>query len=654
MAVGNTASVDTLRHVARVFQRIVDALLEGRVLPFVGAGISIDARVPGYPPFQPDIEKGAYLWKRLYSSLLGELKTTWSQRNRTRLRLAREALGPPHHRSFGIMAEVFHWLKGPLALCEALEIPRMTQLESRPAHLALGCLVLEGLVDEVVSTNWDTCLEKALNHLRGGAQQSSESGSSYSAITNLARYREHGAKRRRGDGSAVLRLYKINGCAAEYASDPIKHVESVVITERQLQDFGKRSWARDLLRDRVRSRTLLFSGFGSDEPQVRHTVLELMDELSRDEGNEPAPGHDLFVVAYEPKLSFSQQQILRSFSIARGHEGKCVEDAVQERSITGRGARYFLDDRDTSEPSKVPADRFWCALLEAAIERLLIGRYTKPGFALPLWLEAHSREPREVRAALLDWLFPPGRRRDTAFRCALPGLFGPHPTQPGFILNRWLDTMRASPGRDGSDCAVPRYCAFRDRKEPLLPLATLTTLLLLASLEGSKCIEPAPLREFRQQLVENNRSGLGVKRPGPSDSATATGPSVLFLVTENEDGSSAAELEVLGDNRTRYEIAVPRSLARYTDSRVMLPAGPDRVRVLRRHRVPAHALLEADLRRGWRSLALLFARRKDPTDARRKRRLLRDEDGHLPAGREHSISTGGMQWRRGEGDDGRV
>jgi hypothetical protein len=56
-----TVPVERSSYVAEAFDRIVNALLEGRIVPFVGAGISVDAMVPEYPPFRPSIGTGAYL-----------------------------------------------------------------------------------------------------------------------------------------------------------------------------------------------------------------------------------------------------------------------------------------------------------------------------------------------------------------------------------------------------------------------------------------------------------------------------------------------------------------------------------------------------------------------------------------------------------------
>lgn len=39
----------------RAFERLVGHVLDGRVIPFVGAGISLQARVPGDPDFKPQV-----------------------------------------------------------------------------------------------------------------------------------------------------------------------------------------------------------------------------------------------------------------------------------------------------------------------------------------------------------------------------------------------------------------------------------------------------------------------------------------------------------------------------------------------------------------------------------------------------------------------
>jgi len=38
------------------FWRLVDAVVEGRALPFLGAGVSAQARCPGKPRWKPTVE----------------------------------------------------------------------------------------------------------------------------------------------------------------------------------------------------------------------------------------------------------------------------------------------------------------------------------------------------------------------------------------------------------------------------------------------------------------------------------------------------------------------------------------------------------------------------------------------------------------------
>ncbi len=63
----------------------------------------------------------------------------------------------------------------------------------------------------------------------------------------------------------------LNGCAKK---------SNIILTERQLQNWRENKWARDLFRVRCRTRSILFSGFGSQEPQIRHTVLQVKEAVA--------------------------------------------------------------------------------------------------------------------------------------------------------------------------------------------------------------------------------------------------------------------------------------------------------------------------------------------------------------------------------------
>jgi hypothetical protein len=155
--------------------------------------------------------------------------------------------------------------------------------------------------------------------------------------------------------------------------------EKILLTERQLQEWGDRHWARDLFRDCLRSRTLIFSGFGSDEPQVRHTVLQIEEEFQNSEcSNGRRPGSrqakqrscwDLpnapFIAAYECNLTFNQVQILHSYAIA--HNDSLAYCNIHKNVFTGADAK----DLDPGiKDSCLSADVFWEKVYQAAFWQL--------------------------------------------------------------------------------------------------------------------------------------------------------------------------------------------------------------------------------------------------------------------------------------------
>jgi SIR2-like domain len=153
----------------------------------------------------------------------------------------------------------------------------------------LAYLAREGLITEIITTNWDCGIEHAFGRSFGWNRESA-AGEALAVIRNLYQYRTGGGRRYTRDAHyrPILHLYKINGCAQEYGNylqaigtihqtDPSFEpgvAQRLVLTERQLQTFRSEYWARDLFQDRRRTHALLLCGFGSEEPQVRHTALQ--------------------------------------------------------------------------------------------------------------------------------------------------------------------------------------------------------------------------------------------------------------------------------------------------------------------------------------------------------------------------------------------
>lgn len=615
-----------------VFRQMVDATFERRLVPFLGAGVSLDSRIQEDQSFLPTI---GHL-KTLVKCKEGDTDAPFEQLAERWVWNAEEEPG----------AKCKEAKELAFNLCEQLKVACFTELTPLRAHYAIAALALEGLLEEVITTNWDTNIEKAVQEL---SRCENRSGSDrFTVIYDAASYRKSGAKRRSAGGHASLRLYKINGCAALYKKRKREVAQSVVITERQLQDFGERRWARDLLHDRARSRTLLFSGFGSAEPQVQHTLLRLAEDV-RPQGEHGDADEQpvLFVVQYEKKLTFAQKQLLRA-AAARGPDGRLGPSLA---ALTGVNGECF------GETDKLPADAFWTVLLEHALERLLEKRYLAPRSPCHVWLTQHVPDPRLQVSQLLEWLFLPeerqrgGEGRPPWARTRLDGLLGPmlspavereragsaaspdavcalKNAASGFHLGRWMEAMK---GRTVADDKVPQYIPLRDPEEPLLPLATLFTLKALSQLgdEGK-----AGLNSSWSVRVRPTPQGLCVVlgRKGPSvvsegDDAPQE-QFAVFLVADSwavREETFGADVDAgfskFSSGRVRYQIVVPSTVGPQRPRSIIERSGTEAALVGHCYELAAGDLLRAEARA---SLAILVA--KSRAAGRRIQQRLRRSD----------------------------
>lgn len=384
--------------------------------------------------------------------------------------------------SLGELAELAHLLLGPRDLCETLQIHRYADLRPLASHRCLIYLVREGLIGEIITTNYDTCLETAF---RESHADPAEAEARLAVVTSLEEYRaEAGGHARPGH----LILYKINGCAREYATrrntceqgQAEEAARKIILTERQLQTFRQEQWAQELLRDRARTRNLLFSGFGSAEPQIRHTVLTLMEEFAGGERvRRPDETMDLpnapFIQVHGPALSFYQTQILVGFLDAHSHPARMP--GRPETRIEPVFANVFCAPR---KEAALDASDFMLNLF-SAVYRGLVRWVTGPGQDLALWLRNQTPSWRA-------WLPEPGRLLDTpANNTHATDVDGPDkrplltPSEPGcFPLPLW----RVLYGMRFPNRPLPTdfYLSLRD--EPVLILLTMTFLARLG-LPGS-------------------------------------------------------------------------------------------------------------------------------------------------------------------------
>jgi len=303
--------------------KLARVFIEGRGLPFLGAGVSMKARVPGDYSIEPTVY---WMIKQIVREAFLRLP-----RDKHREWISRLGLNEVLTKSQGEHSEkkplvdlnedksdeefkkecidnlnaITEKIEGQLGkLCDVMEqigafkveeiinlikIRDFKKLTPLPTHYYIAFLAQETLVNEVITTNYDCCLERAVRYCVGNHSAKQRNSSTAVSIYDLKSYRDKGARRLFPyNMAAVLRVYKINGCAAQLNNNP-NHAASILITERQLQHMNNRMWAKDLLRDRARARSLVFSGFGSEEPQVRFTVLRLLEEFSKSDSPPTSP-----------------------------------------------------------------------------------------------------------------------------------------------------------------------------------------------------------------------------------------------------------------------------------------------------------------------------------------------------------------------------
>jgi len=376
--------------------RLVPRVLDGRVVPFVGAGISVGARIPGNPDFLPSV---SWMEERLGAELRDRCKELAAP---LKQQLEQFTSKSP---KLDQAADLLTWLAGASHLCKVLQIHAFAQLTPQPAHRFLGYFAREGLITEIITTNYDTCIEQAFRASFGDSSDyvgTSRASDALSVVFNLAHYRAHAGRSRTAYGDPVLHLYKINGDAADYETavaeyehnrDPQRleqRAARIILTERQLQTFRDEMWARDLYADRVRSRSLLFCGFGSDEPQVRHHAMLLMEEMQRQshpvkEWNDiPKLPNAPFFAVYEPYLAFNQLQVLTGFTVAHARLGMPTDGTTALRIAHSNAfVGAFAEVLESSPASKwgprLQADLFFEKLFQAVWlrrvkEELQVGR----------------------------------------------------------------------------------------------------------------------------------------------------------------------------------------------------------------------------------------------------------------------------------------
>ena len=166
--------LETLRTsaLAELIGEICDAMEDGFLVPFLGAGVSQSAelgvdgerqRSPDEPePKQPQDGLDEKLASALMKQLDGGLVKSF-------LRSPNEEVSVERLKELGLakLCEIYLYFHSEKALCNELGIPEFCDLQPTPAHHYIAWLLREGAITEVITTNYDVCLERAWLYSKG-------------------------------------------------------------------------------------------------------------------------------------------------------------------------------------------------------------------------------------------------------------------------------------------------------------------------------------------------------------------------------------------------------------------------------------------------------------------------------------------------------
>lgn len=416
-------------------RRLIGRILDCRVVPFVGAGFS--ARKPVRKgEFDPS---AAEMQRRLEDLIPRDNPTAQraaaesgavyvrprAAQNGAPDRLRRSSAGNSVVKTTSLAktAEIASWFTTNSEILNAAEIEEFATLAPTDCHRYLAYMAREGWITQVLSTNYDTCIEKAFEESYGAGRSQ---GAPYpiEKITSLGDYTRYGAEAHRR-GEPLLHLYKLNGCAKKFKNK--EKGNEILLTERQLQKMRSDGWKHAMLGHVGRTHTLLFSGFGAEEPQIRHTVLALIDDFAADNNHRRTENNDgqqdasqcyealtedydtqsnrecrragaacqrphaPWVTTYDAEPTFPQTQLLMAFVDAyapsRGGNGRSGSplDRIYDLVIGGADGPALCDPNwygrlqeptqpapgcDAAHPT-LPADLLWKRLYQLAMAQRL-------------------------------------------------------------------------------------------------------------------------------------------------------------------------------------------------------------------------------------------------------------------------------------------
>jgi len=186
-------------------------------------------------------------------------------------------------------------------------------------HFVLGRLAREGLSPTLITTNFDLQLEGGYR-LAGLSYAENDAGglprSQYDhfvPITSFGDFLKLGARYH------TAAIVKIHGCARMYRERKDSYLDSLVFTYREIQNWRKDAWSRDLLTTILRTRTVAFCGYSTADPVLHDTFRTVYEEIAT---HAPMRGKDTDAPAFfsgsATRNEFDAMEVLRAASRAAG------------------------------------------------------------------------------------------------------------------------------------------------------------------------------------------------------------------------------------------------------------------------------------------------------------------------------------------------
>ena len=205
------------------------------------------------------------------------------------------------------------------------------------AHLldrqrVIAWLAREGLAPLILTTNFDLLLEGAgeAAGFEQGDPSETEAAKPPALYDRLVVISGPTDFFRQGSGYRTAMLVKIHGCVGRYREERkspenlARYLRSMVFTYREIQNWRKDSWSRDLVSTLLRTRSIVLCGYSGADAVIHDTFRTVYEEIlanrpDKDPEGAPAPDDTrAFFTGAAEKGEFAGLEILRAGSRAAG------------------------------------------------------------------------------------------------------------------------------------------------------------------------------------------------------------------------------------------------------------------------------------------------------------------------------------------------